>query len=187
MGTTTKPLEELDLMDDFLINAVTTNEEVAEPFCQTVLLQRKISKLRIVAQRTIPALEPDKRGIRMDVEIEEYSDEGGERDFSKMPDLFVLTITNFDPFDYEYISKVKVSEEARVEYMKYDDLMYYAKKDGRAEAVIEILEDLESVPEDVRNTILSQRNMDILKQWLKCAAKAKSLEEWKQMVNWVQK
>lgn len=308
MGYTGKTLEELDLMDDFLINAVTTNTEVAEPFCRTVLsvlLQRKISKLKIVAQRTIPAFEPDKRGIRMDVEIEEYADDekgmdtqglarpssiydlephlrddihlpkhnrfyqakidsryllSGERDFSRMPDLYVITITSYDPFGYdymmytmenrckeipelvyddglqflyfytggtkggneaiktmleyfgdsslpmakdcatqelhEYIRKVKLSEEARIDYMKYDDLMYFAKKDGRAEgrtegrvagkaeSVLELLEELESVPENMRETILAQTDLEILKKWLRCAARAESLEEWKTMVGW---
>lgn len=76
MGYTRKPLEELDLIDDFLLNEVTTNREVAEPFCKTVLsvlLQKEIGKLRIVAQRTIPAPNPTMRGIRIDVEIEEYA------------------------------------------------------------------------------------------------------------------
>ncbi len=246
MGKTGRTLQELNLMDDFLMNAVTTNEEVAEPFCRrvlSVLLQREIGVLEIVAQRVIPAAEPDKRGIRMDVEIKEFDKstmsnmaalaqpirvydmephhkdgihlirhnrfyqakidgryvKNGERDFSKMPELFVITITDYDPFgqDYmmytvenhcrevpdmpyddglqflyfytdgnkggnaeiktmlkyfksstignavneatreihEYISKVKVSSEAEVEFMKYDDLIWVSEMRGRKEGL----------------------------------------------------
>lgn len=311
MGYTGKPLEDLDLIDDFLLNEVTTNKEIAEPFCKTVLsvlLQKEIGKLRIVAQRTIPAPSPNMRGIRMDVEIEEYASNeedksktnfqnamppanvydleahlrddmhlpkhnrfyqakidsrylpAGERDFSKIPNLYVITITDYDPFGYDYmmytmenhckevpqlqyddglqfiyfytkgtkggntniktmlkyfnsstlsnattaetkelhkyLSKVKISQEAQIDYMKYDDLMYFAKKDGRtegraegrteghAESVIELLEDIAPVPEEIRNTIMFQTDPNIIRIWLKSAAKAENLEDWKKRVNW---
>lgn len=77
MSYTNKSLEELDIMDDFLMNAVAADAEVGIPFCQkvlSVLLQREIGQVRIVTQRTIPALTPNLRGIRMDVEIEESLD-----------------------------------------------------------------------------------------------------------------
>lgn len=51
MAYTKRSLEELNIMDDFLLNAVTTDEEVGEPFCReilSVLLQREIGTIRIV-------------------------------------------------------------------------------------------------------------------------------------------
>ena len=53
------------------------------------------------------------------------------------------------------------------------------KAEGKAEDILELLEDLEPVPEELREEILSQRDMDILKSWFKAAARADSLEEWK--------
>lgn len=145
MSYTNKPFEELNIMDDFMMNAIATNEDVGVPFCRrllSVLLQRDIGQLRVIAQRTIPALTPNLRGIRMDVEVEEYGDtttglptmsiydlephlqrdmhlsrhnrfyqakidsrylKSGERDFSKLPKLYVLTFTDFDPFGYDYM------------------------------------------------------------------------------------
>lgn len=47
-----RKFEELNVLDDFLINAIASDLEVGEPFCRTVLsvlLQRKIEKLKIVA------------------------------------------------------------------------------------------------------------------------------------------
>jgi hypothetical protein len=163
MSYTKKTFEELDVMDDFLMNAVAADPEVGENFCRTVLsvlLNRSIGKLRIVAQRTIPALTPEHRGIRMDVEIEESLEteefveigqpvekektvetkagfppmniydlephkqkgtslprrnrfyqakidgrylESGAKDFAGLPNLYVITLLNYDPFGYDYM------------------------------------------------------------------------------------
>ena len=37
------------------------------------------------------------------------------------------------------------------------------------------------MPEKIRDEILSQRDMDILKAWFKAAARADSLEEWERV------
>ncbi len=299
MRHTKKPLQELNLMDDFLVNAVTTNNEVAEPFCRrvlSVLLQRKIGKLHVVAQRIIPAPAPDKRGIRMDVEIEEFVPEelskqlitdvarpvnvydlephqrdeidllrhnrfyqakidsrylkSGEHDFSKMPELFIITITDYDPFgqDYmmytvknkclevpelayndglqflyfytggskggnveikamlnyfknstlpnavtkatreihEYIRRVKISPEVEVAYMKYDDLKFRNNREGHREEcqenILELLEELGEISDTIRETVVSQRDLKVLKHWHKLAAKATTITDWEAQI-----
>lgn len=55
---------------------------------------------------------------------------------------------------------------------------------GKAEDILELLEELEPVPKPMRNTIMEQKDLDILTIWLKAAAKAESLEEWKTKVKW---
>lgn len=80
MSYTKKPLEELNVMDDFMISAVASNKEVGVPFCRrvlSVLLQREIGDIKVSVQQFISAGTPQLRGIRMDVEIEEC----GERFF----------------------------------------------------------------------------------------------------------
>ena len=57
------------------------------------------------------------------------------------------------------------------------------KAEGKAEAVLELLEELEPVPKELRDEILSQKDMDILKVWHKAAAKAANLEEWERTCN----
>ena len=293
-----KPLEELDVIDDILMNAVATDPEVGEEFCRTilsVLLQKPIGRIRIVAQRTIPASTPSQRGIRMDVEVEEYSDnceeeldisiydiephnrdnqflpkrnrfyqakidgrylKSGEVDFKKLPNLYVITITNYDPFGegymmytvhntceevpelvyddglrfvyfnskgtkggneaiynllkyiqssktdsisdditrqlHQYVSRVKVQPETRLEYMRFDELMAYAQSEGRAigmeegrvegvlearrNMILEVLEEYGDIPESLRHKIEDETSVDILKEWLKIAAKLQSIE-----------
>ena len=69
MSYTNKTLEELNVLDDFLMNAIVTTPVLGEAFCRsvlTMLLQRKINKINIISQRIVPPFTPDLRGIRMD-------------------------------------------------------------------------------------------------------------------------
>ncbi|MDD6573179.1 MAG: hypothetical protein PUF12_12410 [Thermoflexaceae bacterium] len=55
---------------------------------------------------------------------------------------------------------------------------YQGRKAGRVEDILELLEDYGTVPEAVRNRILKERNLEILKKWLKLAARTHSIEEF---------
>lgn len=146
MSYTKKKFEELNLMDDFLMNALASDQRLGEDFCRTmlsVLLQKELKKVKVIAQRIIPAITPELRGIRMDVEISEYDEKAdfnalpisvydvephnqddshlpkhnrfyqakidskylysGEKDFRKLPNLFVINILNYDPFGYDHM------------------------------------------------------------------------------------
>ncbi|MCI8691394.1 MAG: hypothetical protein HFH91_01390 [Lachnospiraceae bacterium] len=157
-----KPFEDLDVLDNFLMNAIATNEEVGEAFCRkvlSVLLQRPVGKIKVVAQYTLPAQHPKYRGIRMDVKVEEFEDgseprlanvydmephlqknlhlprhnrfyqakmdscymKRGDDNFAGMPNLFVITILNFDPFGYDYMMYTFENRCAEVPELKYED------------------------------------------------------------------
>lgn len=169
MAYTKKNLEELNIMDDFLIHAIAADKKVGEAFCRetlSVLLQRKIGTIRVITQRTIPPLTPDTRGIRMDVEIVEdleteerqklpsaniYDLEphipnnmnllrhnrfyqakmdsryvrSGEQDFYHMPNLFVITILNYDPFGYDYMMYNICNQCREIPELNYNDGLSY--------------------------------------------------------------
>lgn len=146
MSYTKKSFEQLSLIDDFLMNAAASDQRIGADFCRimlSALLQKELKQVKVVAQRVIPALTPELRGIRMDVEVSEYGERAnidampvniydvephnrdnthlpkrnrfyqakmdsrylysGERDFGKLPNLFVITILNYDPFGYDYM------------------------------------------------------------------------------------
>ena len=72
-----KKFEELDVIDDFLMNALASDAEVGESFCRTLLsglLQREIGTIRVNVQRVITPERPEYRGIRLDVEVMELDD-----------------------------------------------------------------------------------------------------------------
>ena len=169
MGYTKKTLQELDLIDNFLSNAIASNQEINEPFYRlllSVLLGKELKKIRVLSQQMIPAASPELRGIRMDVEITEY-DEGtvtnvydlephikdelhmprhnryyqakidgryvkrGLKDFSGIPNLYVITITNYDLFGEDYMMYTVRNRCEEVPDMEYDDglrfLYFYTK------------------------------------------------------------
>ncbi len=60
------------------------------------------------------------------------------------------------------------------------------KAEDRAEAVIELLEDLGELSDTLKTCIMEQTDLELLKIWHKAAAKATSIEEFEQAVGLVQ-
>ena len=52
------------------------------------------------------------------------------------------------------------------------------KAEGKAEGVLNLLEEQGEISDDLRNRIISEKDLDVLKRWLKQAAKSESLEEF---------
>ena len=68
-----RKLEELNLMDDFLFNAMLTHPETSEKFTQKilkVLFDREFKNLKVSAQKFYVGMNTDLRGARLDVCIE---------------------------------------------------------------------------------------------------------------------
>lgn len=62
---------------------------------------------------------------------------------------------------------------------KYRDLERKENKNlGRALSILELLEDCGNISDELRQKILNEQNEQILKQWLKLAARSSSLEEF---------
>ncbi|MCH5260998.1 MAG: hypothetical protein J1F18_14680, partial [Lachnospiraceae bacterium] len=163
MGYTMKKLEDMDVMDDFLMGRLASDEVYGTDFCRIIistLLQKKIGKLRVSTQKVIHSLAPHLRGIRMDVEVEELGEiegseepvimniydmephlqknmdlprhnrfyqakidskelKSGEKNFTKLPNLYIITILNFDPFGRDrmvYTVRNKCEEDPDLEY-----------------------------------------------------------------------
>ena len=57
---------------------------------------------------------------------------------------------------------------------------------GKAEAVIELLEDLGDLSDSLKACIMEQTDLELLKKWHKAAAKAKSIEEFEQTIGLMQ-
>ena len=112
-------LKDLNLLDDFLLNAVVTYPGIGETFCRILLgiiFQRKFGKLVIVAQKVYYGTDVDKHGARLDVYLEEDEIEIGEGD--------VPTVLDIEP-------EKKDSREA-VKSLPKRTRFYHAKIDGRS-------------------------------------------------------
>ena len=193
-----KPLEQMDVMDDFMMNELASHPTEGEKFGRTmlsVLLQRKIGKITIKAQSVFQGDTPELRGIRLDVEIREQLDEetgeggkegesascriydvepqnkevqslpkrsrfyqakldskgleSGEKNWDMLPDLYVIMITSYDPFGYDYMMYTmhnKCDELPELEYkdgLKY--IYFYTKgKKGGSKEIKALLNYLQS-------------------------------------------
>ncbi len=139
---TQQKLEDLNVMNDFLFNAIATDSDIAEPFFSkllSILLEKEIGDIHVSAQAFLPGNSPELRSICMDVEIREddnspaqckiYNIEAqdykekflqkrgrfyqarkdskglkrGDKSWNKLPDLYVIFITTYDPFGKDYM------------------------------------------------------------------------------------
>ena len=52
------------------------------------------------------------------------------------------------------------------------------RSEGKAQSTIELLEEVGNVSIDLKEKIMSQKDMDVLTRWLKLSAKVSSIEEF---------
>jgi len=86
-----KKLEELNLLDDFLFNAMMTYPEMGEKFTRKILkllFNREFRNLKVIAQKSYGGLNTDLRGARLDVYVE--SDDSAEIDVSEDASIYDL-------------------------------------------------------------------------------------------------
>lgn len=79
--------------------------------------------------------------------------------------------------------------------MTFEDKIYYERRDAAKEAtktatlntkiqdIYELLNDYGPIPEELTSKLNNEKDINILKKWLKLAAKADSLEEFIKAIN----
>ncbi len=73
-----RKLEELNLIDNFLFQEMISQEGVGEEFARLLLrtiLGKEIRNVRVVPQKSVPGIDTDRHGIRLDAYIEAVSEE----------------------------------------------------------------------------------------------------------------
>ena len=162
-----EPFEKLDVMDNFLFNQLSTNPKTKEGFLRCLirnLLGKEAGRIIIRAENMIYPTLPDKRGVRLDVQIDELNQKddittiydiephrdferdypkkirfsqaqidknnmlSGNNDFSCMPELFIVNITNYDPVGDDqmvYTFQKKCIEAPEVVYNDGVTILYF--------------------------------------------------------------
>ena len=80
-------LEELNLMDNFLVNSLTSHKRYGEPAARCILeciLGRKLGRLKVLQQHFIQGENTDRHGVRLDVYLDE--EDGAGELFDLEPD-----------------------------------------------------------------------------------------------------
>ena len=113
--------------------------------------------------------------------IEQYGEHKENKLYKSVMNLIVRA--NQDKF-----KEVKTMCEALEELMKEEmeakkaEGKMEGKTEGKAESVLDLLVDLGEVPEKLQAEIMGQKNPEILKQWIKYAARAETVEEFEQKI-----
>lgn len=87
---------------------------------------------------------------------------------------------------HECVSRIKSSEEMGVKYMQsWEEKVIErqeGKAEGKAEDILDLLMELGNVSDSIRNCIMSQKDLKILKEWHKQAARAESVEAFEKII-----
>ena len=87
---------------------------------------------------------------------------------------------------HESIREIKASADMEVEYMKMEERERIIRDEGKQigiingkiESVLELLEDKGEVPEKVKAEIFAETDPEVLKKWMRLAAKSETIEEF---------
>lgn len=87
---------------------------------------------------------------------------------------------------HESIREIKASADMEVEYMKMEERERIIRDEGKQigiingkiESVLELLEDKGEIPEKVKAEIFAETDPEVLKKWLRLAAKSETIEEF---------
>lgn len=96
-----KKLEELNLLDDFLFNAMMTYPEMGEKFIRKILkllFNKEFRNLKVIAQKSYGGLNTDLREARLDVYVE--SDDSAEIDAEEDTSIYDLESDKNDKAKY---------------------------------------------------------------------------------------
>lgn len=106
-----RPLEELNLMDDFLFQQLLMQKEDGEEFCRILLstiLGKSIRKVKIIPQKSVLGIDTDCHGIRIDAYIEDVSNENILGNQKKLDAEVISDIYDVEPnntYDKETLPK----------------------------------------------------------------------------------
>lgn len=86
----------------------------------------------------------------------------------------------------QFIGKVKESREMEERFMILEEMLREEHAEGRAEGrtdesrelLLQLLEELGEVPPQLRNRIQEEKDLNVLRKWVKTAAKAESVESF---------
>jgi hypothetical protein len=108
-----RKLEELNLVDNFLIGEMTTHPLVGEPFVRALLkiiFRREFGEIEIAAQKIYYGNDTDKHGVQLDIFVEEIDEDAGK-----------TTVYDIEPDNRNKIEdKASLPRRARFYHSKID-------------------------------------------------------------------
>ena len=151
-----RKLQDLTIKDNFMFGAVMVDEELCREFLELALGFKFLKYVK----------------AGLDESTEDFQDD------------FVQRLQ-------DAVRNVKASREMEERYMMLEELLkeerengrIEGKAEGKAESILELLSDLGEVPEELRKKILGEKDLDILKSYLKKASASKTIEQFQKLVD----
>ncbi len=125
-GGNMKPLEQMNIVDDFLAGSLIGHKEYGEAASRYILsciLNRKIGKLNVVTQKFLIGDNPERHGIRLDVYLDEIdtANLSSGSNYDDLRDVIVIFIMPYDPFGLNRMVYTVKKSCVEVPDMPYDD------------------------------------------------------------------
>ncbi len=87
---------------------------------------------------------------------------------------------------HEKVTELKTWRKLEARYMTVEEWMKdrearvreETEQEVKQEAVFDLLEEYGTIPEHIREVVLAQKDLTVLKRWLKLAARAGSMEQF---------
>ena len=83
---------------------------------------------------------------------------------------------------HSYVKQAKVSPEVKQAYMRFEEIIYYEREEAALDTqrrnILDFLDDYGKIPENLRMRLQKTDDPELLKRWLRLAAKADSLEDF---------
>ena len=89
------------------------------------------------------------------------------------------------------VEEIKNNSVIGVKYMRMWEVMELEKREsriegiaeGKAESIIELLEEIGSIPDFLKQKISEQKDINILNKWVKLSARAETIDEFIEKIN----
>ena len=105
MAYTKKPLEDLNVIDDFLMNRLASDQEVGEEFLERVPAddagEGTAMKIYDIEPHLVEGTDLPRHNRFYQALSDSSNLKSGETDYKNLPNLYILMILNKDPFGYD--------------------------------------------------------------------------------------
>jgi len=81
---------------------------------------------------------------------------------------------------HKYVEDVRLQPEVKEEYMTLEDIIYFEREEERVQAILDLLEVDGEIPDTLKQRLEEEIRFDVLKVWLKLAAKVESISEFEE-------
>ena len=129
MAYTKKPLEDLNVIDDFLMNRLASDQEVGEEFLERVPAddagEGTAMKIYDIEPHLVEGTDLPRHNRFYQALSDSSNLKSGETDYKNLPNLYILMILNKDPFGYDYMMYSIRNKCEEVKEMEYEDVLRF--------------------------------------------------------------